>query len=183
MSKYGIYVIIALLGIIIGTATVAAAPRIQRLVLSSEDGARVADVTPDGRLLVDESHSQLFTLVDGEEIPPGGEPTQIEFPYVNVEGFTGYKVFLRLNSATPPEPNQPSVRVTLMESVDGIKRDASVWNGTVENETNNTTKSTQLDADNVDKNARPPYRFLSARIHNDSTDTPQTVSVFIYAVR
>lgn len=195
------YALVAVAAFLIGSAAVvSAAGPIKLFALSDESGARVADVTVDGELLVNAMGSevtvtnlpvdgegrvlvttgspqpQLFTLFDNVTVNP---LDNLLGPYINVEGFSQYKLFAR--NFGPAADG--SIQILPHESLDGVLLD----NGNLSFlEIGVSEEGHQVDG------TRPynqPFIFVRANVRwinlggSDPIDlAPQTVSVFLYAV-
>ena len=150
MDRYWRLGILALVAFLLGTATIVAAP-----AFKAGPGGAPAPT--------------LFTLLDRMQLTSGQNVT---LGYVNVEGFSDYKVFIRRDMGTKVAGK---IDVSWFESVDGVER-ALNWSV-------NTNASTDHDvpADFIGTLPSLPFRHLQSEVLNDSPET-QMVSLFLYAV-
>ena len=115
-----------------------------------------------------EVEPQLITLLDGVRVGLAGTDSA----YVNVEGFSEFKGFVRWEGPTGPG----NLHVEFVESMDGV----------VDTEANVASHSIPIDIGApADFSLRfigvSPLRYLKVHVTTTSAKT-QTVSVFLYAV-
>ena len=151
MSRFWKYGLVAAFTFVIATATVVLAPDVRGAPKSSGP--------------------QLFTLLDREDV---GATETITSDYVNVEGFSEFKVFYQWHKTLA----KGKVEFRLVESIDGI-RDTFGNIAVADNGSGGGDRSRVL--------SNPPYLNLRASVVNntsgDVTAETQNVSVFLYAVR
>ena len=114
---------------------------------------------------------QLFTLLDAVDVPLGGEIIE-GLPYVNVEGFTKYKLFGKRSGDIELSTE---VIFRIWESVDGIQDYGVVEALQLVNSSEDHFGVVVLDF--------APYRFIKADVFSTASVKPQSVSLFLYAVR
>jgi len=153
MEKYWKYALfLAMTIIVIGTATVFAAP--------------------GGKKETNNPGPQLFTLLDRVDVDATATITS---DYVNVEGFSEFKVFFQRHNTVA----KGIVQFRIRESIDGIRE-------TEPREGRNLSNSVSDDTDSSLVLSNPFYLNVRAEVWNDTEEDPtagtQNVSVFLYAV-
>ena len=121
-----------------------------------------------------EVEPQLITLLDDVRVGLGGTDSA----YVNVEGFSKFKGFVRWEGPQAPG----DLQLEFVESMDGV---VDVVNTEANVASHSFPTNTVPPADfslRFQAVGIMPFRYLKARVSHTNVDDPQTVSVFLYAV-
>jgi len=110
MIKFWRYAVVRVIAFVIGSATVVSANSVKEFIITSGDGLRVADVTDDGRLMVDTSGEVSVTnLPDVQQVK--GDVTVENFPSVQnvaVGNFPSTQE-VKVNNFPEPLPALPTI--------------------------------------------------------------------------
>jgi len=126
----------------------------------------------------DQGGRQLITLMDNVTVPDAEDsvPGEVVSEFINVEDFSEFKGFFTWDG---PTSGTGTFSVAIIESFDGS--DALVSPGVI-GEGVPTATGEAGDYKLVFPVTQGPWRYLAARVTNFNETTPQTVSVFLYAV-